>query len=97
MKIYNKSFLIGVFSTIIFVMFSGQTYYNNYDVNSIIKKLKDLDVISSEINEIKAQINHGLSVKGGYVNEVLMPVNVDGGYIDRINNSVDCICYEGRK
>ena len=97
MKITIKSFLIGVFSVIIFIMFSGQTYYNNYDVNSIMKKLKDLDIISSEINEIKAQINYGLRVKGGYVDEVLTPVNVDGGYIDKINNSVDCICYERRK
>ena len=97
MKIYIKSFLIGVFSTLMFVILSGQTYYNNYDVNSIMKKLKDLDIISSEINEIKAQINYGVNVKGGYIDQVLMPVNVDGGYVDKINNSVDCICYEIKK
>ena len=67
------------------------------DKVSHMKKLKDLDIISSEINEIKAQINHGLNVRGGYVDQVLLPVNVGGGYIDKINNSVDCICYEGKK
>ena len=97
MKIHFKSFLIGIASMSMIIIFSGQTYYNNYDVNSIMKKLTDLDIISSEINEIKAQINHGLNVKGGYVDQVLLPVNVGGGSIDRINNSVDCICYEGKK
>ena len=97
MKVDFKSFLIGIFSIIVFIIFSGQTYYNNYDVNSMMKKLKNLDIISSEINEIKAQINHGLNVRGGYIDQVLLPVNVDGGYIDKINTSVDCICYEGKK
>lgn len=97
MKVDFKSFLIGIFSIIVVIIFSGQTYYNNYDVNSIMKKLKDLDIISSEINEIKAQIKHGFNVKGGYIDQVLSPVNVNGGYIDRINNSVDCICYKGKE
>ena len=97
MKIDFKSFVIGVLSVFSFIVLSGQTYYNNYDVNSIMKKLKDLDIISSEINEIKAEIKHGFNVKGGYIDQVLSPVDVKGGYIDTINGSVDCICYEGSK
>ena len=97
MKIYFQGFLIGILSMIMFMIFSGQTYYNNYDVDNIMKKLNNLDIILSEINEIKAEIKYGFNVKGGYIDQVLLPVNVEGGYIDRINNSVDCICYDGMK
>ena len=98
MKIELKSFLIGGFSLLSFFLLSGQIYYKD---DKIIEKLNRLnlndEVMSSEINEIKAQIKHGFKVNGGYINEVREPVRVKGGAIDRVNNSVDCICYEGRQ
>ena len=91
-----KNFLLGVFFSLSFILLSGQTYYNSYSVNSIMKKLNELDVISSEINEIKAQIKYGFKVNGGHIDEVTLPVKVDGGNIDRVNNSIDCLCYKGK-
>lgn len=92
-----EKFIMVIFVVCSFLFFSGQTYYNNYDVNSIMKKLNDLDIILSEINGIKSQIKYGVKVNVGYVNQIISPVKVNGGTIDRINNSVDCICYQGKK
>tara|TARA_B100001123_G_scaffold425774_1_gene539080 strand:+ start:220 stop:516 length:297 start_codon:yes stop_codon:yes gene_type:complete len=96
-RIRFEKIIIVIFAACSFLFFSGQTYYNNYDVNSIMKKLNDLDIILSEINEIKSQIKYGFKVNGGYVEQVISPVKVNGGVIDRVNNSVDCICYQGKK
>ena len=94
MKIEFKSFIIGVMSVCLYIIFSGQTHYNVYSIDEVLKKLNNFDVISSEINEIKAHMKHGVKVNGGEVDKVILPVKVNGGKIDRINNSVDCICYD---
>ena len=96
MKINIKSFALGAIVVLSYVFLSGQTYYKSYDVESIVKKLNDLDLISEEINEIKAQLKHGVKVGSGEVDKVNYPVRVEGGSIDRVNNSIDCICYEGK-
>ena len=96
MRIHIKSFIIGVVVFSSYIFLAGQTYYNVYDVESIMKKLNDLDLIVEEINEIKAQLKHGVKVHGGDVDKVNYPVRVDGGSIDRVSNSIDCICYEGK-
>ena len=96
MKINIKSFVLGVIVICSYIFLSGQTYYNSYDVDSIMKKLNDLDLIAEEINEIKAQLKYGVKVGSGNVDKVNYPVRVEGGSIDRVNNSIDCICYEGK-
>ena len=79
-----------------YIFLSGQTYYNVYDVESIMKKLNDLDLIVEEINEIKAQLKHGVKVHGGDIDKVNYPVSVDSGTIDGVRNSIDCVCYKGK-
>ena len=96
MKVNIKSFILGSAVMLSYMFLSGQTYYNVYDVEAIMKKMNDLDLISEEINEIKAQLKHGVKVSSGSVDKVVSPVRVDGGSIDRVNNSIDCICYEGK-
>tara|TARA_Y100001968_G_C19385620_1_gene732672 strand:+ start:1320 stop:1610 length:291 start_codon:yes stop_codon:yes gene_type:complete len=96
MRIHIKSFIIGVVVFSSYIFLAGQTYYNVYDVESIMKKLNDLDLIVEEINEIKAQLKHGVKVHGGDVDKVNYPVSVDSGTIDGVRNSIDCMCYKGK-
>ena len=96
MKINIKSFILGIVVMCTYIFLSGQTYYKSYYVESIVKKLNDLDLIAEEINEIKAQLKHGVKVGSGEIDKVNYPVRVDGGSIDRVSNSIDCICYEGK-
>ena len=96
MRIHIKSFIIGVVVFSSYIFLAGQTYYNVYDVESIMKKLNDLDLIVEEINEIKAQLKHGVKVHGGDIDKVNNPVSVDSGTIDGGRNSIDCMCYKGK-
>ena len=75
----------------------GKSVYIDGHQGTVDMSGSNFDVISSEINEIKAHMKHGVKVNGGEVDKVILPVKVNGGKIDRINNSVDCICYERRK
>jgi len=97
MRIDVKSFILGLLLMCSYVFLSGQTYYKSYDVESIIEKLNDLELIHEEINEIKAHLKHGVKVGSGQVDKVNYPVRVDGGSIDRVKNSIDCICYDGKQ
>ena len=79
-----------------YIFLSGQTYYKTYDVEAIVKKLSTLDLLTEEINEIKAHLKHGVKVGSGQIDSVNNPVRVNGGSIDRVKNSIDCICYDGK-
>ena len=97
MKNNIKSFILGILVMCSYIFLSGQTYYKTYDVEAIVTKLSTLDLLTEEINEIKAYLKHGVKVGSGQIDTVNYPVRVDGGSIDRVNNSIDCICYDGKQ
>ena len=91
-----KSFILGIMVMCSYIFLSGQTYYKTYDVEAIVKKLSALDLLTEEINEIKAHLKHGVKVGSGQIDSVNNPVRVNGGSVDRVKNSIDCICYDGK-